>query len=128
MRVILLGALVAVSTAGCAVRRAQPPEALVHLVGAPSVDGYQITLIPAPGARINARLGPVLELAGGERVQFDQARLTEDSAYFAAPPTATLERGWHHLKGILRVGVCPAGLNVCRALVIPIDTAFTSGG
>lgn len=125
---ILLAAMVALLGAGCAAPRARPEEALVHLAGAPSVNGYRLTLIPATGARINARLRPVLELDGGGRVQFDQAMLTPDSAYFAAPPEATLGRGWRHLKGVLRVGVCPAGLNECRALVIPIDTAFTSGG
>ena len=93
-----MGVLMALSSAGCATRRALPPEALVHLVGAPSVSGYRLTIVPAPGARINARLPPVLELESGERVQFDEAQLTPDSSYFAAPPEATLERGWDHLK------------------------------
>lgn len=113
-------------SAACAGREAAPAEPLVHLAGAPSVEGYRLTLIPAPGARINARLHPVLELEGGGRLQFDQSSLTADSAYFAAPPAAILTSGWQHLKGTLRVGVCPAGENLCRALVIPIDTAFSS--
>jgi hypothetical protein len=112
---------------GCAARPTESEPALVYLQGIPSAGGYRLTLVPAPGAKINARLPPVLELEGGRRVQFDQTLLTPDSAYFAAPPGATLERAGPHLKGVLRVGVCPAGLNLCRALQIPIDTTLAGG-
>jgi hypothetical protein len=112
---------------GCAASPAESEPALVHLEGTASGEGYRLTLVPAPGARINARLHPVLELEGGRWVQFDQAMLSPDSSYFAAPPEAILDRAGPHLKGILRVGVCPAGLNLCRALQIPIDTTFALG-
>jgi hypothetical protein len=127
MRLRLAGVLILLGAAGCAARPASPEAPLVRLVGHPAVDGYRLTLIPAAGARINARLPPELELAGGVRVRFEQTALTPDSAYFGAPPEATLERGWHHVTGTLRVGVCPAGLNVCKALAIPIDTVFAAG-
>lgn len=112
--------------AGCAVRRAEAPEASVYLTGRPSAEGYRLTLVPARGVSINARIRPTLELEGGEVVQFDQPSLTADSSYFAAPPQATVHRDRRRMKGVLRVGVCPAGLNVCRALVVPIDTVLTA--
>src|SRR5690242_4470089 len=41
-----------------------------------------LRLVAAPGARINARLKPALELDGGRVLRFDSPYLTPDSAYF----------------------------------------------
>jgi hypothetical protein len=93
----------------------------VRLVATAIASGFRLTLLPAPGARINARLKPVLEMDGGQRLQFDAASMTADSAYFAVPPTAELRSSRASLQGVLRVGVCPVGLNVCRSLAVPVD-------
>ena len=97
-----------------------PPADLVRLVAAETGSLVRMTLVPAAGARINARLKPVLELADGTRVQFDSPSLTADSAYYASRPEASMaSRG--RIAGTLRVGACPAGLDACLALAIPID-------
>ena len=97
-----------------------PPADLVRLVAAETGSLVRMTLVPAAGARINARLKPVLELADGTRVQFDSQLLTADSAYYAGQPEASMaSRG--RIEGTLRVGVCPAGLDACLALALPID-------
>jgi hypothetical protein len=78
--------------------------------------GPPLRLEPAPGVRINARLKPALELAGGRVLHFDSPLLTSDSAYFTAPPTAAAPPG--ERAGTLRVSVCPAGERICRSLTI----------
>ncbi len=72
----------------------------------------------APGAQINARLKPALELDDGTVVRFDSPRLTADSAYFAAAPTAAPPEGAR--RGTLRVSVCPSGEGICRSLEIAV--------
>lgn len=121
---LLTGALLLVGV-GCA-RRAGGHDGLVRLEVAPSAAGAVLTLIPAPGARINAKNRPVLELKNGIRLEFNQDALTADSGYFAAPPTAAFP-GKGRLTGVLRIGVCPAGENVCLPLTIPIDQALPPG-
>ena len=118
-------ALAALANA-CASPPAAPPAA-VRLVATAIAPGFRLTLLPAPGARINARLRPVLEVDGGPRLQFDAVSMTADSAYFAVPPVAELRSTSARLRGILRVGVCPAGLNVCRSLAIPVDLLLPGG-
>lgn len=112
--------------AACAVA-APPRPAPVQLEAAATRAGYRLSLIPAPGARINARLKPVLELTDGTRLQFDAPALTADSGYFAEPPVIGLERRPGRLRGLLRVGVCPAGLNVCESLALPVDQPLPPG-
>lgn len=100
----------------------------IPVVAAPvtlSVQGDKLTLRPAAGGRINARLAPTIELASGERIVFDQGALDSDSAYFAEPPTASFRSGTA-LLGILRVGVCPAGLAVCQSFELPVDQLLTA--
>ena len=127
-RMRLLSAIVALAAlvSACAIRPAGEPAA-VRLVATAIASGFRLTLLPAPGARINARLKPVLELDGGQRLQFDAASITADSAYFAVPPTAELRSRRARLQGVLRVGVCPAGLNVCRSLAVPVDLPLPTG-
>lgn len=80
----------------------------------------RFTLLGAPGARINARLKPALELEDGTVLRFDAPHLTPDSAYFADAPTveAPLDEGTH--RGIVRASVCPAGEKICRSFVVPV--------
>src|SRR6058998_1783316 len=78
-------------------------------------------LVGAPGARINARLKPALELADGTVLRFDSPHLTPDSAYFAEPPTVVAPRGADLKHGTLRASICPPGERYCRELVLPVD-------
>ena len=106
MRIALLVAVL--STAAC---RGRPP--LVALEAGPP-----LRLVAAPGAQINARLKPALELDDGTVLRFDSPRLTADSAYFAAAPTAAPPEGAR--RGTLRVSVCPSGEGICRSLEIAV--------
>jgi hypothetical protein len=81
--------------------------------------GPPLRLVAAPGVRINARLKPALELEDGTVVRFDSPRLTVDSAYFAAAPTAAAPRS-ESRYGTLRLSVCPAGERLCRLLVMAV--------
>ncbi|MEO8449980.1 MAG: hypothetical protein ABI647_09330 [Gemmatimonadota bacterium] len=106
---------------------AHPPATRAELVSLHNRrvgEGQELWLQPAAGARINARLKPVIELDSGGRVEFSAAGITEDSAYFTEPPRAHLGPAARSVKGILRVGVCPAGLNVCQSLALPIDRSL----
>ena len=80
--------------------------------------GPPLRLVAAPGVRINARLKPALELGDGTVLRFDSPRVTPDSAYFAAAPTAAPPEGVR--RGTLRVSVCPSGEGICRSLEIPV--------
>jgi len=91
--------------------RGRPP--LVALEAGPP-----LRLVAAPGVRINARLKPALELEDGTVVRFDSPRLTADSAYFAAAPTAAPPGAAR--RGTLRVSVCPSGEAICRSLEIAV--------
>ena len=106
MRIALLVAVL--STAAC---RGRPP--LVALEPGPP-----LRLVAAPGVRINARLKPALELDDGTVLRFDSPRLTADSAYFAAAPTAATPGAAR--RGTLRVSICPSGEGICRSLEIAV--------
>lgn len=80
--------------------------------------GPPLRLVAAPGVRINARLKPALELDDGTVLRFDSRRVTPDSAYFAAAPTAAPPEGAR--RGTLRVSVCPSGEGICRSLEIAV--------
>jgi hypothetical protein len=81
--------------------------------------GPPLRLVAAPGVRINARLKPALELNDGTVSRFDSPRVTPDSAYFAAAPTAAPPvRGGRH--GTLRLSVCPSGEKICRLVVMAV--------
>lgn len=107
----------AVGMMGCGRTEGQPP--LVGLVFDQTSTAVTVTLSPAPGAKINALARPTLELASGDRVTFD-GPVTADSSYFSSPPTARIPVRELPLAGTLRVGVCPAGLSVCKSLTLPV--------
>lgn len=109
----------AILLAACRTSAPSVPD-LVRLVAADTGLAVRMTLVAAPGARINARVKPVLEFSDGSRVVFDSPSRTSDSAYYASPPEVTIPRR-PRIDGVLRVGVCPAGLEVCQALTLPIS-------
>ena len=117
MKAVWVSLLVA---AACA-RAPARPAGLVVLHSRPVAGGYDLWLEPAAGARINARLKPVLELPSGARLEFSAAGLTPDSAYFTESPRVRFESARASVTGTLRVGICPAGLNVCQAVTLRID-------
>ena len=79
-----------------------------------------LRLDAAPGARINARLLPVLELRDGTRVSFTSDALDADSSYFAASPTATV-RSTRATRGTLLASVCPASARVCLQAKLDVE-------
>lgn len=81
----------------------------------PMAEGVRLRLVPVGGARINARLAPVLELPDGGVVSFAGGELTPDSAYFTTPPEAIAGAP---AVGIIRASICPAGEGVCRVVVV----------
>src|SRR2546426_5488898 len=81
--------------------------------------GPPLRLVAAPGARINARLKPALELDDGTIVRFDSPHVTADSAYFTEAPTVPPPvSGSRH--GTLRLSVCPSGEKICRLVVLAV--------
>jgi hypothetical protein len=78
----------------------------------------RLTLLTAPGLRLNARLKPALELPDGRVLRFDSPHLTSDSAYFAEPPGALLSGRHRRVHGTLRASVCDSGTTVCRVLEV----------
>ena len=104
------GGVVFLLVAVAACRPATPFRLTVERGGRVS----RFRLVGAPGARINARLKPALELEGGTVLRFDSSHLTPDSAYFAEAPTveAMLNEDTH--RGILRASICRTGEKTCR--------------
>lgn len=93
----------------------------LRLRAEPGAGGTRLTLVAEPGARINARVKPALELADGTVLRFDSPRLTADSAYFADAPSALAPTGARLDGAILRASVCPAGEQACKTLTLPVD-------
>ncbi len=93
----------------------------VQLQAEPGPAGTRLTLIAAPGARINARLKPALELPDARVLRFDSPKLTADSAYFADAPAALAPAGTSLRHGTLRASVCPAGEKVCRTVELRVE-------
>ncbi len=112
--------LMVLASLGCA-QAPEPLPSLMRLAVEPAGEGFALVLYPATGARINSRLKPTIELDGGGRLTLDSPSITPDSAYFAAPPRVRLARGQGRIEGTLRVGVCPAGLNACQAITVPVS-------
>jgi hypothetical protein len=75
-----------------------------------------LRLLPAPGARINARLSPALERPDGSVLRFGSPHLTADSNYFTAPPEVSLIGS---TQGIVRASVCLRGELICRIVEVP---------
>jgi hypothetical protein len=102
----LLGLTLVLATA-CTERLAPPLSVRRERHG----DETRLTLLAAPGARINARLLPALERSGGGVLRFHGTPLTADSSYFTEPPTLVVEGD---PSGVIRASVCPEGEAVCR--------------
>ncbi len=100
---------------GCAGRKANPS---LSLTIAPEGLDTRVTLVAAPGLKVNARLKPALELDGGTVLRFDSPRITADSAYFADPPTALLSGRYRQVRGTLRASVCGVDEQVCRTVTL----------
>jgi hypothetical protein len=79
-----------------------------------------ITVIPAGGFRINARVPPALELRDGEIIRLAAGRVLPDSSYFVEPPWAPRPHGVR-LRGVLRVSVCRDTERLCRTAEVPVD-------
>jgi hypothetical protein len=92
----------------------------LRLETVPAGADTRLTLIAAPGVKLNARLKPALELPGGGVVRFDSDRLTPDSAYFAEPPSALLSGRHTKVRGTLRASVCDEGELVCRSITLEL--------
>lgn len=78
----------------------------------------RLELYASPGARINARLKPALELSDGKVLRFDSPHLTADSAYFADRPSTRVEGYPRQLHGTLRASVCDTDETVCRLITM----------
>lgn len=80
----------------------------------------RLRLVGAPGAHINARLKPALELDNGAVLRFDSPHVTADSAYFVDAPTvvAPMEASVH--SGIVRASICSAGEKLCRTFALAV--------
>ena len=90
----------------------------------PRGDVVLLRLLPARGARINARLKPALERPDGTILRFDSPLITPDSSYFTAPPellvkeTGDGRRETGPASGVVRASVCPQGEDVCRIVEV----------
>jgi hypothetical protein len=93
-----------------------PVPAPLRVAAAAAGPDTRLTLIPAPGLKLNARLEPALELTGGGVIRFRSQQVTPDSAYFAEPPVAVLTGRHRRVHGILRASVCDSGASVCRTV------------
>jgi len=109
MRMTIWGALFAGSCAA-------PVPFRVDRVSGPA--GLELRLVASPGAHINARLRPALELPDGSVLRFQGAGVTSDSAYFTVAPAATVPLGVR--RALVRASVCPAGRQICRSYAVPL--------
>lgn len=110
--------LLSAAVTGC---RATPrPDAPLFLVARTQGPDTRLTLHAAPHLKINARLAPALELAGGTVIRFAGTALTPDSAYFAEPPSARLPGRHDEVHGTLRASVCRDDEQVCRSITLEL--------
>lgn len=80
----------------------------------------RLRLVAAPGARINARLAPALELTDGTVLRFDAPQRTADSAYYADAPTTQGALPEEAHRGVVRASVCPRDEQVCRSYEVAV--------
>ena len=92
----------------------------LRLVATPAGRDTRLSLVAAPGLRINARLVPALELRDGGILRFDTGRITPDSAYFTEPPSTRLRGRRRAVHGTLRASVCHTDEQVCRGISLEI--------
>jgi hypothetical protein len=98
----------------------EPSSAPLRVVSTPAGPDTRLVLISASHIRLNARVKPALELPDGRVLRFDSPHLTADSAYFASPPTATLDGRHDRVHGTIRASVCENDAPICRALVVKL--------
>jgi hypothetical protein len=79
-----------------------------------------VSVVPAPGFRINARVPPALELGSGAVIRLAAGRVSADSSYFVEPPWVVRPVG-ERLRGVLRVSFCRDSEALCRTASLPID-------
>ena len=79
-----------------------------------------LRLVAAPGARINARLKPALELTDGTVLRFDSPHLSADSAYYADAPTTKGALPEEAHRGVVRASVCPGEEKFCRSYALTV--------
>jgi hypothetical protein len=113
---VLVG--LALALVGAACRPAVDPATPLRVLSETSGGGTTLTLVAAPGIRINARVKPALELPDGTVLRFDSPHQTTDSAYFTRPPTVTLPAPARRAAGTLRASVCAADELVCRSVTL----------
>jgi hypothetical protein len=99
---------------------ARGPAGPLSLRAEQSGSDTRVSLIAAPGYKINARLKPALELPDGRVLRLDSPHLTPDSAYFVQPPSALLPGRHSRIKGRLRASVCDPGQTVCRSVAVEL--------
>ncbi len=97
-----------------------PAPALLSLERHPLPGGVRLLLVTEPGARISTEYPPTLTLRDGLVVRFDTTAVSEDSAYFAAPPAAVLDRPPGAAHGLLKAGVCRRNERVCRLVKLQV--------
>ena len=79
-----------------------------------TTDSVRVELQSVDGAKLNALIPPVIELADGVRHAFAAPGVSPDSSEFLGPVTLTLPRGTLPLTGTLKAGFCLAGEKLCR--------------
>ena len=114
----LLPGLALIAASACTAP--ETPSAPLRVVLAPDGPNTRLTLLAPPGAKVNARLAPALELPDGTVLRFAAGRLTADSAYFAEPPTSHLPGRHDRIHGTLRASVCGADELVCRTVSLEL--------
>ena len=95
------------------------PDAPFRVTTSAAGADTRLTLITAPGYKVNARLAPALELPDGTVLRFDAAR-TADWSYFAEPAHVLLAGRHAQVHGTLRASVCRQDELVCRSLTLEI--------
>lgn len=79
-----------------------------------------LAVVPAGDLRINARVPPAIELAGGGIVRLARGRVSADSSYFMELPWGVRPPGIP-MRGTLRVSTCRPEEAVCRSLQLQVD-------
>lgn len=110
-----------------ACRAAPVASAYLSVESAPMGSATRLTLLAAPGARINARLAPALERRDGSVLRFDAPRdesrgstgegrgLLVESDYYSTPPVLIVNGD---ARGTIRASVCLDGERVCRMVEV----------